>query len=64
MNFRNLTANFETYTQTLGSRSWSQGLAWKVLVTRHAYANYRRYTSNSIGVVINFKNLVTLACFG
>jgi len=56
-NFRNLNANFETYTQTVGSRSRSHGSKfwheWKGLVPRHVYGKYKRCISIGMGVMIN-----------
>ena len=60
-NFRNLNADFEILTQTLRSRSRSQGSkslhAWKGLVLRHVCANYLRYTSIGMGVMTKFQSL-------
>ena len=59
--FRNLNADFETLTQTLTSRSKSQGskfvCVWKGLVHIHMHTKYDGYISRDIEVMSIFRNL-------
>ena len=59
--FRNLNADFETLTQTLTSRSRSQGskilCVWKGLVNIHMHTKYEGYIPRDMEVMSIFLNL-------